>query len=100
MNHETQNSYVETVHINYCKFTLGISKYESTTLTLGELDRFLLQNKATCLALLYWIRLEQGTDSLILNRAFNECIKANHKWYNNIYYLLQSMDCKMYGRIN
>ncbi len=47
MNHEIQNSSVETVHTNYCKFTLEISKYESTTLTLGELGRFPLQNKAT-----------------------------------------------------
>ncbi len=51
MDHETQNSFVETVHTNYCKFILGISKYESTTLTLGELGRFPLQNEATCLAL-------------------------------------------------
>ncbi len=90
MDHETQNSSVATVHANYCKFTLGISKYESTTQTLGELGRFPLQNKATCLALSYWIRLEKGTDSLILNRAFNECTKGNLKWYNDIYYVLQS----------
>ncbi len=35
----------EMVHTKYCKFMLGVSKYESTTLVLGELGRYPLQNK-------------------------------------------------------
>ncbi len=100
VDHETQNSSVEIVHTNYCKFTLGISKYESTTLTLGELGRFPLQNKATSLALSYWIRLEQGTHSLILNRAFNECKKEIISGIMTYTISCNQMDCKIYGKIN
>jgi hypothetical protein len=59
-------------------------------MALGELGRFPIQNKAISLAVSYWSRLEHGTDNLILNKAYTECKTNNHKWYNDIYYLLQS----------
>ena len=68
----------------------GYSKYESMTLTLGELGRLPIHNKAISISLSYWTRLEQGTESLILSKAFNECKTQNHKWYNDIQYLLKS----------
>ncbi len=35
----------DIVHTKFCKFMLEVSKYESTTLVLGELGRYPLQNK-------------------------------------------------------
>ena len=52
----------EMVHTKFCKFMLGVSKYESTTLVLGELGRYPIQFKAIRQTILFWQRLVQGTD--------------------------------------
>ncbi len=96
MDHEIQSSSVETVHTHYCKFMLGISKYESTKLTLGELGRFPHQNKATCPALSYWIRLEQGTYSVILNRVLMNVKKEIISGIMTYTISCNQMDCKIY----
>ena len=81
---------IEKTHTNFCKFTLGISKYESNTLVLGELGRYPIEFKAIRQCLLYWLRLEQSTDNVLLNKAFNDCKNLNHDWINNIYNFLCS----------
>ncbi len=78
----------EMVHTKYCKFMLGVSKYESTTLVLGELGRYPLQNKVIRQTILYWHRLELGTENILLQEAFKECKLNNHEWLNDIYHFL------------
>ncbi len=53
---------IDQTYNNFCKYALGISKYISSTLTLGELGKFPLSHKASVLALAYWLRMEQGTE--------------------------------------
>ena len=52
---------VERLYSNFGKFSLGVSKYASTTLALNELGRYHIQIRRTVLAVLYWLRLEKGT---------------------------------------
>ncbi len=78
----------EITHTKFCKFMLGVSKYESTTLVLGELGRYPIQLKATRQTILFWQRLEQGTDNTLLQKAFSECKEYNYDWLNNIRHFL------------
>ncbi len=53
----------ETFYNNYFKFALGVSKYSSNMLTLGELGRYPMLIKQAVLGILYWWRLEQGAEN-------------------------------------
>ncbi len=44
INIQQNNPEYEKVHSIFCKFALGISKYSSTTLALGELGRFPIES--------------------------------------------------------
>ena len=79
---------VERSYSNFCKFSLGVSKYASTTLALNELGRYPIQIRRTVLAVLYWLRLENGTENTLLNKAFNTMKQENHPWLQNIQYSL------------
>ena len=79
---------VERLYSNFCKFSLGVSKYASTTLALNELGRYPIQIRRTVLAVLYWLRLEKGTENTLLNKAFNTMKQENHPWLQNIQYSL------------
>ena len=80
------------IHLNSVhdtiKFSLGVSKYASTTLALNELGRYPIQIRRTVLAVLYWLRLENGTENTLLNKAFNTMKQENHPWLQNIQYSL------------
>ncbi len=69
---------IDQTYSSFCKYALGISKYTSSTLTLGELGNFPLSHKASVLALAYWLRMEQGTEHILLNKAFNSMKRENH----------------------
>ncbi len=62
---------IDQTHNICCKYTLGISKYTSGTLTLGEIGKFVFSHKASVLAIAYWLRMEQGTENVLLNKEFN-----------------------------
>ena len=78
------------VQTNFCKFSLGISKYESNTLALGELGRYPIEQKAARLSILYWLRLEQGTTNELLNHAFIECKNEQHEWIKKVFDFLNT----------
>ena len=80
----------EKPHTNFVKFSLGVSKFESNTLTLGELGRFPVELKAIRQSILYWLRLEQGTENPLLNLAFRDSKFLNMNWLTNIQQLLSS----------
>ncbi len=79
---------IDQTYNSFCKYALGISKYTSSTLTLGELGKFPLSQKVSVLALAYWLRMEQGTENILLNKAFNSMKRANHPWLQNVYCFL------------
>ena len=81
-------SAVETFYSTSCKYALGISKYSSTTLALGELKRYPIQHRVVLLTMLYWLRLEHNTKKTLLNLAFQTIKKENHQWLKNIEYYL------------
>ena len=54
-------SAVETFYSTSCKHALGISKYSSTTLALGELGRYPIHHRVVLLTMLLWLRLECKT---------------------------------------
>ncbi len=66
-----KQSKTETFYYNYCNYALGISKYSSNVLTLGELGRYPILIKSVVLGILYWWRLEMGTENPLLNSAYN-----------------------------
>ena len=80
-------SEIERVHTNFCKFSLGISKYASSVCVMNELCRYPLKYKAWSLASMYWLRLEKGTQSKLVNTAYGVCKNEKHDLYQNMYYL-------------
>ncbi len=40
------------------------------------------------LALAYWLRMEEGTENVLLNNAFNSMKRENHPWLQNVYFFL------------
>ncbi len=84
------NEYLfEGVQSQFCKYVLGVSKYASTTLSLGELGRYPIAFKALTQTVLYWLRLEQGTDNFLLQRAYQECKTNEYDWFKQIRNFLQ-----------
>ncbi len=56
-----KQSKTETFYYKYCKYALGISKYSTNILSLGELGRYPILIKSVVPDILYWLRLEMGT---------------------------------------
>ena len=78
----------EKLHTRFCKITLNVSKYSSNYACRAELGRYPLCYKMWNLSIQYWLRLENGTNNIILNNAYN-CVKQeNHDWIQSIQYLL------------
>ena len=79
----------EKVHTKYCKFALNVSKCSSSSACMAELGRFPLSFKIWTLCIKYWLRLENGTDNVIVKNAML-CVKnEKHEWLQNIKYILQ-----------
>ena len=76
----------EKLHTRFCKFTLNVSKYNYAC--RAELGRYSLCYKMWNFSIQYWLRLENGTNNIILNNAYN-CVKQEkHNWIQIIQYLL------------
>ena len=60
-------------------------------LALNELGRYPIQIRRTVLTVLYWLRLEKGTENTLLNKAFNTMKQENHPWLQNIQYALSQV---------
>ena len=58
----------ETVHTSFCKFVLVVSKYASSLAVLGELGMYPTTHKVYVAHILYWLRLKQGTASLLTKK--------------------------------
>ena len=82
---------INSFYSKFCKFALGISKYASNYLSLAELGKYPVSIKSHVLALLYWLRLEHGTENNLLNYAFKVMKEENHVWLQNIFNYLASI---------
>ena len=74
----------EIVHTKFCKFALGISKYNSSTLAMGELGRYPIEHKVIRLCVMYWFRLNSGNVNVLVKNAYDECKSNQHDWYQKI----------------
>ncbi len=72
----------------YLKYAIGITKYASNTLTLGELGRFPIQIKTNVSAILYWLRDAHGTENIMLNAAFQTMRSDKNTWLQNVQNIL------------
>lgn len=80
---------IESVANNLYKFLLGQSKFASTTACMGELGRYLLYIRAWTLSMKYWLRLEKGTNNILLNHAYHEEKLRKNWWIENIETILK-----------
>ncbi len=85
---------IDQTYHSFCKYGIGISKYTCSTLTLEELGKFPLSHKDSVIALACWLRMEQGTEDLLLNKAFNSMKRENHPWLQNVYCFLCKIGLK------
>jgi hypothetical protein len=94
-DHETinQNIIDKSFH-SFTKYSLGVSKYSSNTLSLGEVGKFPLSHKGIALSLAYWLRMEQGTSNILLNKAYNTMKSEGHQWLVNVYCMLCKIGMK------
>lgn len=80
---------ITKVQTKFCKFTLGLSKFASSTAVLRELGQYPIELQAIRHSLMYYYRLcneISGTSHKLLQNAF-ECMKAtNHPWLENVAY--------------
>ncbi len=81
----------EVFYNKFCKCTLGISQYASNILTLGELGKFPISVRSAVLGIHYWLRLEHGTENIMLNHAFQTMKSEKHAWLQNIKYFYIKM---------
>ena len=81
---------VERVHTSFCKRSLNVNKYASTTGVIDELARYPIIHNAHALAVKYWLRLKSGTKNKLLNEAYKITQNENHEWYQSIQYILCS----------
>ncbi len=88
---EDKKNDIDIAHGKYCKYSLGVSKYTSTTLALGELGIFPISHKAISLGIGYWLRMEQGSENPLLNQAYSEMKSNDHQWVQNVYSLLSKI---------
>ena len=88
-NFERNTPYkIEKVHSDFCKRTLNVSKYASTTAVMGELGRYPIMHNAWSHSIKYWLRLHRGTHNVLLNEAFGTVSTEKHEWLQSIQYLL------------
>jgi hypothetical protein len=78
----------ESVHTNFCKFALNVSKWSSNYGCRAELGRFPLMCKVFTLCIKYWLRAEQGTPNFIFNKAFQMVKHEKHPYIQGIQHLL------------
>jgi exonuclease III len=78
----------QMVHNKYCKFVLNMSKYASSEACRGELGQYPLCNKIWILIIRYWLRLEQGTPNIFVNKAYQVAKENKHPWTQGIKALL------------
>ena len=81
---------IELVHTNFCKRSLNVNKYSSTTGVMMEMARYPIMHNAYSLAIKYWLRLKSGTKNHLLNEAFKLAVRENHDWNQGI----QNMLCR------
>ena len=72
------------MHIGYCKKSLNMSKYASSTAVLFELGATPIDHKAYSLAIKYWLRLTRGTKNKLLNETYKENVKIKSEWVQSI----------------
>ncbi len=85
--HMHKGSNIDKVQGKFLKFSLGLSKFASTSAVLRELGQFPITLKGIRLALMYYYRLKNGISHEthpLLSAAFSCMQQTNHPWLENV----------------
>ncbi len=80
-------SHIDKVQAKFLKFSLGVSKFASTSAVLRELGQHPITLKGIRLALMYYYRLKNGISPEthpLLSSAFSCMKKTSHPWLENV----------------
>ena len=75
---------MEKMHVDFCKRSLNMSKFCSSSAIYCELGVFPIEHQALSLAIKYWLRLVKGTDNSLLNECYKESVEGNFEWLQGI----------------
>ena len=81
---------IETCHIRFCRFALGVSKKAPNIGILGETGRYPLAIESVINTVKYWHRLQKVHESSLIHKAYKEMKHANseNSWYGAVESLL------------
>ena len=87
----------EKLHLNFCKYTLGVNSKTTTMAVLGELGRYPLYIKALKLTLKYHQRCKDKMEGTLVKDAYLEMLSdsTHFKWTQCIEYILNKFDYKI-----
>ena len=85
---EDETHVIESIHCTFLKYILGINKYASNIACRSELGRYPLLNTARSHCIIYWGRLENGTNDIFVNNAFATAKLDNDKWLQAVEYYM------------
>ncbi len=80
----------EKVHTNFLKFVLNVSKFTSNDAVRYELGRHPIENRILYSVIKYWLRMAQGTQNHILNKAYECSMQSNLNYIQSIKSILYS----------
>ena len=79
---------MEKLQLYYCKRSLNVYTHASNSAVMGELSRYPLSYNTWVAIIKYWMRLNNGTENMILNAAFQLAYNENHRWVQAVYHVL------------
>ncbi len=87
---------VETCHIRFCRFALGVSKKAPNIGIYGETGRYPLAIESILNTIKYWHRLQNIHESTLVHQAFNEMKHSNleNSWFATVQSLLTRSNIK------
>ena len=77
-----KDSYLEKLHLKFCKYLLGLKSSTPNVMVYGELGRYPLDIDLKLKALGFWLKLVNGDEDKLSCKMY-ECLLWLH--YNNIY---------------
>jgi len=81
---------IENCHLKFCRFALGVSKRAPNIGIYGEIGRFPLAIEAVLNSVKFWHRVQNMSNSSLLQKAYNEMVNLNldNSWYTSMKSLL------------
>ena len=78
---------IETIHLKFCKFILGVKRNASSVGVYGELGRYPLYVNRYSNMIKYWFKIITSENPLIItvyNSSLEDCYRGKVNWVTNI----------------